>query len=249
MRFSHHSGYRVEVTQQPSDGSHVTLTGDWGIESDAHALSGDLGTDASIPDGEGSVAFVPRVNLAGSYEVYVHYSSGADRSDEVPIDIQYHDEAAVLEAYEQSSGHLTDGYGYDDYLYSDYVTEEGDNYSTYGSIDFYGGYEHHYGSTYFYDTGTEEYYDYFVYHDQGGEDSDAVDTSLATSLSIDERIGGNGTWVYLGTYFFDADQESPGLVEVGNTGPGVVTLDAIRLVGSGWPDVCLLYTSPSPRDP
>lgn len=230
-------GHREELILKP-DSSEATANGSWNITpepTDQQLLDDDYWDDGAGSNGSVGVTFSPSISLTGEYTVYLQYSSGTDRATNTPIDIGSMDETMVIQML-QSGGSGGAGGDLGNYQYSDSMPIYGSDYYGDRYTDYYDNGYYFYEDRYYYD-GSTEYYDETVYYNQGGGGSVTPDeAALVDNLSIDQRNGG-GMWIPIGVYFFDADNPDKNYITISNAGAdGLVTLDAIRLVGTRFVD-------------
>src|SRR5688572_2197130 len=80
----------LEVVVDNTDAAQVTVTGSWPTST---ATAGYHGTnyahDGNTGKGTKSFTFKPSVPEAGSYQVYLRWTSGTGRASNVPVDINY----------------------------------------------------------------------------------------------------------------------------------------------------------------
>ncbi|MEM7010697.1 MAG: hypothetical protein AAF585_04355, partial [Verrucomicrobiota bacterium] len=178
------AGYRVELTQKTAD-SGVAVNGSWNsvtAPANEFAFDGDYlsdgGGDASSKT-PSDVVFTAPIAVTGHYEVYIHYSPGADRADEVPIDIAYFDEATVIANYGSGGG---GGGGQDpgEFQYSNYWMEYNGDWEITYQVDYYMNAEYAWESHYNWNTG--EYWETssWTYY-SGGGGGGGGDPALSTS--------------------------------------------------------------------
>lgn len=143
-------GFRADLNLEAQSG---TLTGSWNTRSAASGeflLNGNYLDDDGISKGSGEILLEPVVPIDGDYEIFVRWSAGIDRDDEIPVDVT-------------DAGAVTD------------------------------------------------------------------------PLTVDQTSSGE-IWVYLGTYALEKGSASQA-IELSNSGTsGVVTLDAVKLIGRDWTD-------------
>ncbi|MDB4055846.1 hypothetical protein N9496_07675, partial [Akkermansiaceae bacterium] len=72
-----------------ADGTGVTLVGSWGVGAPAGTYGADQLHDFNTSKGAKSVTFAPSIDVGGSFEVYLHWTSGSNRAANAPVAINH----------------------------------------------------------------------------------------------------------------------------------------------------------------
>jgi hypothetical protein len=103
VRFTQSAAYEVIIDNSDSD--YCVMDGNWGTSTYSDGYYGsDYLHDQSTDKGNKSLTFAPDLAHAGSYDVYMQWTSGGLRSDVVPVNIISANDATAIYVNQQVNG-------------------------------------------------------------------------------------------------------------------------------------------------
>ena len=88
-----------------ADSGNITMTGSWNVSTSTAGYYGaDYLHDGNTAQGTKSVRFTPNILQAGSYNVYLRWTEGTNRANNVPVDIIHAAGTATVSVNQQSNG-------------------------------------------------------------------------------------------------------------------------------------------------
>ncbi len=81
----------IGITNAASGAGGVTLSGDWSLQSETGTglVSDDYVSDAGVAKGSGAVALEAGAVFGGWHDLFLLWSPGGDRDDQVPVDVEH----------------------------------------------------------------------------------------------------------------------------------------------------------------